>query len=145
MVFWVEMNLLVERSQWVMMQGVWPGVCAEMQRRFLAGARLPIGDASMGPGRETGSKSPETQPERDGWIRMQFAADLSGVETKLFLFLGRSPESGERERVRFGDATQERAAAGNKTAAQRSWMVAGQGRAAQRRAGPQVEARQRGL
>lgn len=42
-----------------------------------------------------------------------------GFETKLFLFLG-SLESGERERAGSVLATQGRAAAGNKTAAQRS-------------------------
>lgn len=35
--FWVEMNLLIERYQCVMMHGVMPGGYAEIQRRFLAG------------------------------------------------------------------------------------------------------------
>lgn len=58
MVFRAEMNLLVERSQCVMMHGVMPGRYAEFQRRFLAGARFPIGDAANGPWQRNGVERP---------------------------------------------------------------------------------------
>lgn len=71
MVFWVEMNLLVERSQWAMMHGDFGrGFVLRYSDAFLAGGAVTNWGCVNGPLQGTGSKSPETQPEGDGWIRV---------------------------------------------------------------------------
>lgn len=57
-VIWVEMNLLVERSQCVMMHGVMPGGNARVPATFSCGGAVPNWGCCNGPRQRNGVEKP---------------------------------------------------------------------------------------
>lgn len=118
MVFRVEMNLLVERSQWVgddarrFGRGIWLR-CSDV---FLRGRGYQLGMLEWALVEKRGRKAPRRSRSAVDGYDGNLLLICRGVETKLFLFLG-SLESGEGAGSVW---LHRRAAAGNKTAAQPS-------------------------